>query len=36
VLEAPDDEPRLAAVRREVEAFCRRFPLYAARWSEAD
>jgi glycine hydroxymethyltransferase len=36
VLEAPDDEARLAAVRREVEALCRRFPLYATRWSDAD
>ncbi len=34
VLEAPADEARLAAVRREVESFCRRFPLYPARWSE--
>jgi glycine hydroxymethyltransferase len=36
VLEAPDDESVLAAVRREVEAFCRRFPLYPTRWSDAD
>ena len=36
VLEAPSDEARLAAVRREVEAFCRRFPLYPSRWSDAD
>jgi glycine hydroxymethyltransferase len=36
VLEAPDDEARLAAVRGEVEAFCRRFPLYPTRWTDAD
>jgi len=36
VLEAPDDESVLATVRREVEAVCRRFPLYPTRWSDAD
>jgi glycine hydroxymethyltransferase len=36
VLEAPDDQARLDAVRREVEAFCRRFPLYPSHWSDAD
>jgi glycine hydroxymethyltransferase len=34
VLEAPGDAARLAAVRREVEAFCRRFPLYPTRWGD--
>jgi glycine hydroxymethyltransferase len=36
VLDAPDDEAGLAAVRGEVEALCRRFPLYPSRWSDAD
>ena len=36
VLEAPGDEAALAAVRRDVETFCRRFPLYPTRWSDAD
>jgi len=36
VLEAPDDEAGLAGVRREVEAFCRRFPLYPTRWTDTD
>jgi len=35
-LDRPDDEAERAAVRREVEALCRRFPLYASRWSDAD
>jgi glycine hydroxymethyltransferase len=35
-LDRPDDDAELAAVRREVEALCRRFPLYASRWSDAD
>jgi glycine hydroxymethyltransferase len=36
VLEAPGDEDRVAGVRREVEAFCRRFPLYPTRWADTD
>ncbi|MEB2345611.1 MAG: serine hydroxymethyltransferase [Deltaproteobacteria bacterium] len=36
VLERPDDAARLASVRHEVEAFCRRFPLYPTRWSDTD
>jgi glycine hydroxymethyltransferase len=36
VLERPDDASVLAAVRAEVEALCRRFPLYSSRWSDAD
>ncbi|HTY17114.1 MAG TPA: serine hydroxymethyltransferase [Myxococcota bacterium] len=36
VLDRPDDAPALASVRREVEALCRRFPLYASRWSDAE
>jgi len=36
VLDKPDDEAGIAAVRAEVEALCRRFPLYATRWSDAD
>jgi len=36
VLEKPDDEAEIAAVRAEVEALCRRFPLYPTRWSDAD
>ncbi len=36
VLERPDDASGLAAVRAEVEALCRRFPLYSSRWSDAD
>jgi glycine hydroxymethyltransferase len=28
VLAAPDDERAIAGVRAEVEALCRRFPLY--------
>ncbi|MCC6474954.1 MAG: serine hydroxymethyltransferase, partial [Burkholderiales bacterium] len=31
VLEAPSDEAVTARVRREVEALCRRFPVYAPR-----
>jgi len=27
-LTSPDDDPRLAAIRGEVEALCRKFPLY--------
>jgi glycine hydroxymethyltransferase len=36
VLERPDDASVVAAVRAEVEALCRRFPLYPSRWSDAD
>jgi glycine/serine hydroxymethyltransferase len=32
-LGAPDDDGVLAAVRAEVEALCRRFPLYPERRS---
>jgi len=35
VLENPEDEEILAAVRREVEALCGRFPLYSGRGSGA-
>ncbi len=35
-LDAADDEAGLAAVRGEVEALCRRFPLYPDRWTDAD
>jgi glycine hydroxymethyltransferase len=35
-LERPEDAATLAAVRAEVEALCRRFPLYPSRWSDAD
>jgi glycine hydroxymethyltransferase len=34
VLEAPKDEAVLARVRGDVEALCRRFPLYPLRWSD--
>ena len=30
VLEAPADEAVLARVRKEVEALCKRFPVYGA------
>lgn len=36
VLEHPDDEASLVRVRGEVEALCRRFPLYPERWDEVD
>ncbi len=36
VLDQPGDVEGLDAVRGEVEALCRRFPLYAARWDDAD
>ncbi|MCG8590371.1 MAG: serine hydroxymethyltransferase [Proteobacteria bacterium] len=36
VLERPDDTAGLAAVRKDVEALCRRFPLYTQRWNESD
>jgi len=35
VLERPGDVERLDAVRGEVEALCRRFPLYPGRWDDA-
>jgi glycine hydroxymethyltransferase len=35
VLEAPDDVAVVAKVRAEVEALCRRFPLYPSHWSDA-
>jgi glycine hydroxymethyltransferase len=34
VLERPGDVERLDEIRREVEALCRRFPLYVGRWSD--
>ena len=36
VLEQPENEGVLADIRVEVEALCRRFPLYADRWSDRD
>ena len=36
VLSHPGDVAELARVRGEVEALCRRFPLYTDRWSEQD
>jgi glycine hydroxymethyltransferase len=36
VLDRPDDAATTAAVRADVEALCRRFPLYPTRWSDAD
>ena len=36
VLEKPDDAAETKAVRGEVEALCRRFPLYPSRWSDLD
>jgi len=36
ILEKPDDEATIAAVRGEVETLCRRFPLYPTRWSDED
>jgi glycine hydroxymethyltransferase len=35
-LEGYRDESTLRAVREDVEKLCRRFPLYADRWSEQD
>jgi glycine hydroxymethyltransferase len=32
VLGRPDDVPELGRVRADVEALCRRFPLYPGRW----
>jgi glycine hydroxymethyltransferase len=34
VLERPGDVEALDAIRAEVEALCRRFPLYAERWDD--
>jgi glycine/serine hydroxymethyltransferase len=34
VLEHPGDVEELDAVRSEVEALCRRFPLYPGRWDD--
>jgi glycine hydroxymethyltransferase len=36
VLEKPDDAAEIKAVRGEVEALCRRFPLYSSKWSDLD
>ena len=36
VLEKPEDAAETKAVRGEVEALCRRFPLYSSRWSDLD
>jgi len=36
VLRHPGDVDELDAVRGEVEALCRRFPLYPRRWSDRD
>jgi glycine hydroxymethyltransferase len=34
VLERPGDVEGLDAIRAEVEALCRRFPLYPERWDD--
>jgi glycine hydroxymethyltransferase len=36
VLDAPDPEGEAGGVRAEVEALCRRFPLYPGRWDDSD
>ncbi len=36
VLANPGDVDELDAVRAEVESLCRKFPLYARRWSDRD
>ena len=36
VLTHPGDVDELDRVRRDVESFCRRFPLYTSRWHEQD
>ncbi len=36
VLEKPEDAGQIQAVRSEIEALCRRFPLYPSRWSDLD
>ena len=33
-LERPGDVEELDAIRAEVEALCRQFPLYAGHWSD--
>jgi glycine hydroxymethyltransferase len=35
-LQRPGDVAELDAIRVEVEALCRRFPLYLDRWSDSD
>jgi glycine/serine hydroxymethyltransferase len=35
-LARPGDVETLDAVRADVEALCRRFPLYPGRWDDAD
>ena len=34
VLNQPDDAAEAERVRTDVEALCRRFPLYASRWND--
>ena len=34
VLARPGDVDGLDAIRAEVEALCRRFPLYTGRWND--
>jgi glycine/serine hydroxymethyltransferase len=34
-LERPGDVDALDAVRVDVEALCRRFPLYPGRWNDS-
>jgi glycine hydroxymethyltransferase len=36
VLEQPEDDGALAAIRSDVEALCRKFPLYPLRWADTD
>jgi glycine hydroxymethyltransferase len=36
VLEQPEDDGSLAAIRSDVEALCRKFPLYPQRWADTD
>jgi glycine hydroxymethyltransferase len=36
VLESPDSADERDAVHAEVEALCRRFPLYPGRWDDSD
>jgi glycine hydroxymethyltransferase len=35
-LERPGDVGALDAIRTEVEALCRRFPLYPGRWDDSN
>ena len=35
-LDRPDDAEELARVHDDVQALCRRFPLYPGRWSDSD